>query len=93
MMNISASVINDLKILKISTMSRKPIINWKTPKLILITVDLIRININMLSITAIIIISNIENMFILNVIIELLKFIVSSFFREDINSGNNIICL
>jgi hypothetical protein len=92
-MNISASVINDLKILKISTMSRKPIINWKTPKLILITVDLIRININMLSITAIIIISNIENMFILNVIIELLKFIVSSFFREDINSGNNIICL
>jgi hypothetical protein len=82
MMNISASVINDLKILKISTMSRKPIINWKTPKLILITVDLIRININMLSITAIIIISNIENMFILNVIIELLKFIVSSFFRE-----------
>jgi len=93
MMNISASVINDLKILKISTMSRKPIINWKTPKLILITVDLIRININMLSITAIIIISNIENMFILNVIIELLKFIVSSFSREDINSGNNIICL
>jgi|GEM_PF-2290346 hypothetical protein len=92
-MNISASVINDLKILKISTMSRKPIINWKTPKLILITVDLIRININMLSITAIIIISNIENMFILNVIIELLKFIVSSFSREDINSGNNIICL
>jgi hypothetical protein len=93
MMNISASVINDLKILKISTMSRKPIINWKTPKLILITVDLIRININMLSITAIIIISNIENMFILNVIIELLKFIVSSFSREDINSGNNIIYL
>jgi len=93
MMNISASVINDLKILKISTMSRKPIINWKTPKLILITVDLIRININMLSITAIIIISNIENMFILNVIIELLKFIVSSFFRQNINSGNNIICL
>jgi len=93
MMNISASVINDLKILKISTMSRKPIINWKTPKLILITVDLIRININMLSITAIIIISNIENMFILNVIIELLKFIVSLFSREDINSGNNIICL
>jgi hypothetical protein len=92
-MNISASVINDLKILKISTMSRKPIINWKTPKLILITVDLIRININMLSITAIIIISNIENMFILNVIIELLKFIVSSFFRQNINSGNNIICL